>query len=59
VLGALPGTVGNFAALLAINAIVGIGEEQAGKVHLFDGERLDWRTIRIPADPACRACASA
>jgi adenylyltransferase/sulfurtransferase len=59
VLGALPGTVGNFAALLAINAIVGIGEEQAGRVHLFDGERLDWRTIRIPADPACRACASA
>jgi adenylyltransferase/sulfurtransferase len=59
VLGALPGTVGNFAALLAINAIVGIGEDQAGRVHLFDGERLDWRTIRIPADPACRACASA
>jgi adenylyltransferase/sulfurtransferase len=59
VLGALPGTVGNFAALLAINAIVGIGEDQAGRVHLFDGERLDWRAIRIPADPACRACASA
>ena len=59
VLGALTGTVGSFAALLAINAIVGIGEDQAGKLHLFDGERLEWRAITIPADPGCRACGSA
>jgi molybdopterin/thiamine biosynthesis adenylyltransferase len=59
VLGALTGTVGSFAALLAINAILGIGEDQAGKLHLFDGEKLEWRAIRIPADPACRACGSA
>jgi len=59
VLGALTATVGSFAALLAINAIVGIGEDQAGKLHLFDGEKLEWRTITIPADPACRACGSA
>lgn len=59
VLGALTATVGGFAALLAINAIVGIGQDQAGKVHLFDGEKLSWRAIAIPADPACKACASA
>ena len=59
VLGALTGTVGNFAALLAINSIVGIGDEAAGKLHLFDGEKLSWREIRIPADPGCRACGSA
>ena len=59
VLGALTGTVGNFAALLAINSIVGIGEDPAGKLHLFDGEKLSWREIRIPADPGCRACGSA
>jgi len=59
VLGALTGTVGNFAALLAINFIVGIGDDPAGKLHLFDGERLNWREIRIPADPGCRACGSA
>jgi adenylyltransferase/sulfurtransferase len=59
VLGALTGTVGSFAALLAINAIIGIGEDAAGRLHLFDAERLEWRTIRIPADPACRACGSA
>jgi adenylyltransferase/sulfurtransferase len=59
VLGALTGTVGNFAAMLAINAIVGIGEDRTGQVHLFDGEKLAWRTIHIPADPDCRACSSA
>ena len=59
VLGALTGTVGNFAALLAINFVVGIGEDPAGKLHLFDGETLSWREIRIPADPGCRACGSA
>jgi adenylyltransferase/sulfurtransferase len=58
VLGALTLTVGSFAALLAINSIVGIGEDQAGRVHIFDGETLDWRAIRIPADPGCRACGS-
>jgi molybdopterin-synthase adenylyltransferase len=58
VFGALTGTVGSFAALLTINDIVGIGEDQAGKVHLFDGEKLEWRTIRIPPDPVCRTCGS-
>lgn len=59
VVGALTATVGSFAALLAINSIVGIGEDQSGRLHLFDGERLSWRAIRIPADPGCRACAAA
>jgi len=59
VLGALTATVGGFAALLGINAITGVGEDQSGLLHLFDGEKLSWRAIRIPPDPACRACASA
>jgi molybdopterin/thiamine biosynthesis adenylyltransferase len=58
VLGALTAAVGSFAVLLAINAIVGIGEDQAGQLHLFDGEKLDWRTMRIPPDPRCRTCGS-
>ena len=58
VLGALTATVGAFAALLGVNAIVGIGGDQYGQLHLFDGETLNWRRISIPADPACRACGS-
>jgi adenylyltransferase/sulfurtransferase len=59
VLGALTATAGSFAALLAINTMVGIGADAAGKVHLFDGQALEWRTIRIPPDPNCKACSSA
>ena len=59
VLGAMTATVGSFAALLALNSIVGIGEDQAGRLHLFGGEKLEWRTMRIPRDPQCRACGSA
>ena len=56
VLGALTGTVGNLAALLAIRALVGIGEDVAGKLFLFDGAVPEWRTMRLPPDPACLAC---
>lgn len=59
VLGALTATIGSFAALLAIDTLLGIGGDQSGRVHLFDGEKLAWRTITIPSDPACSACGSA
>ena len=59
VLGALTAAVGGFASLLAINSIVGVGDENPGSVHLFDGQKLEWRSIRIPADPNCKACGSA
>ena len=59
VLGALAATAGSFAALLAINRVAGVGPSQAGQLHLFDGEKLSWRTIRIPPDPGCTVCGSA
>ena len=59
VLGSVPAAVGSFAAMLALNSISGVGDSQFGQVHLFDGEKLTWRAMRIPADPACRACGSA
>jgi adenylyltransferase/sulfurtransferase len=58
VLGALTATVGSFAALLALNSILGIGDDPAGKVNLFDGHKLSWRAIAIPPDPGCKACGS-
>jgi molybdopterin/thiamine biosynthesis adenylyltransferase len=57
VLGATAGIAGSFAALEAIRQIVGFGEEAAGKVHVFDGLAPSMRTLRVPRDPACRACA--
>ena len=57
VLGALAATAGSFAALMAIRALAGIGGDPAGSLYLFDGLALDWRKIRLPKDPDCRACA--
>ncbi|HEY8593248.1 MAG TPA: HesA/MoeB/ThiF family protein [Sphingomicrobium sp.] len=56
VLGALTATVGSFAALLAVNSVVGVGPDQGGTVHIFDGQKLSWRPVRIPPDAGCRAC---
>ena len=58
VLGALTQTVGSFAALMAIRAIAGIADDVAGSLFLFDGVKLDWRKIRLPKDPNCRACSA-
>ena len=57
VLGALSATAGSFAALLAIRTLAKIGEDAVGKLFLFNGLTLDWRTIRLPKDPGCRTCA--
>jgi adenylyltransferase/sulfurtransferase len=56
VLGALAATVGSFGALMAIRTIVGIGEDVAGSLYLFDGAALEWRKIRLPKNPGCTAC---
>ncbi len=56
VLGALTATAGSFAALLAIRALARIGEDSAGKLFLFNGVALEWRTIRLPKDPGCKSC---
>lgn len=56
VLGAMAGLAGTFAALEAIRAITGLGEDAAGKLHIFDGLKPAMRTVRIARDPACRAC---
>jgi molybdopterin-synthase adenylyltransferase len=56
VLGATTATVGSFAALLAIRTLARVGDDPAGKLHLFDGLTGEWRSIRLPEDPGCRVC---
>lgn len=56
VLGAMVGLMGSFAAMEAIRVIAGFGDDQAGKLHIFDGLKPEMRTIRLPKDPACPAC---
>ena len=56
VLGAMAGIAGSWAAMEAIREITGFGDEQAGKLHIFDGLQPAMRTIRITKDPACVGC---
>lgn len=56
VLGAMAGMMGSWAAMEAIRQITGFGQDQAGKLHIFNGLAPSMRTIRIVKDPACSAC---
>ena len=58
VLGALTGVMGSLAALETIRALVPFGEDAAGKLLLADALSLRFRTLRLPKDPGCPACAA-
>jgi adenylyltransferase/sulfurtransferase len=54
VLGPLTGVLGSLAALEAIRAITGFGEDPAGKLLLVDALAFRFRTVTMPKDPACQ-----
>jgi molybdopterin-synthase adenylyltransferase len=54
VLGALTGVMGSLGAMEAIRALVGFGDDPAGKLLLVDALAFRFRTIRVPKDPGCR-----
>lgn len=57
VLGALTGVIGSLAALEAIRSIVPFGDDPAGRLLLVDALAFRFRTIALPKDPGCPACA--
>ena len=56
VLGAMCGMIGSWAAMEAIRVLTGFGDEQAGKLHIFDGLKPAMRSINLPKDPGCSSC---
>ena len=58
VLGALTGVMGSLAALEVIRALVPFGEDSVGKLLIADLLSLRFRTVSLPRDPACPACAA-
>ncbi|MGY2734944.1 HesA/MoeB/ThiF family protein [Sphingomonas sp. UYP23] len=56
VLGAMAGVMGSLAALEVLRAIVGFGEDSAGKLLLVDALAFRFRTIALPKDPGCPGC---
>jgi molybdopterin/thiamine biosynthesis adenylyltransferase len=56
VLSPLVGVIGALQALEAIKVVLGLGENLAGRLVLFDGLAHEWRTLTLPRDPDCPVC---
>ncbi|MEZ5892434.1 MAG: molybdopterin-synthase adenylyltransferase MoeB [Parvularculaceae bacterium] len=56
VLGAVAGVMGTLAAMEAIKELLQLGESLAGRLLLYDALGGTFRTVRLPADPACPDC---
>lgn len=56
VVGAMTGVMGSLAALETMRAILGFGDDSAGRLLLVDALAFRFRTIRLPKDPGCPAC---
>lgn len=54
VLGALTGVMGSLAALETLRAIVGFGDDPAGRLLVADLLAFRFRTLSLPKDPGCR-----
>jgi adenylyltransferase/sulfurtransferase len=56
VLAPVPGIIGSIQATEAIKLITGVGEPLIGRLLLLDAAVMEWRTVRLPKDPACQVC---
>jgi len=55
ILGPVVGVIGAMQALLALQQLLGIGDDSA-RLHLWDALTLSWRRLSMARDPACRVC---
>lgn len=56
VLGVLPGIIGSLQAIETIKILLGIGENMAGRLLLFDGLKTNFRELKLRRDPNCAVC---
>lgn len=56
VLSPVVGVIGTLQALQAILILIGEKESVNGKLLLFDGFAMEWRTVKIPKNPKCSVC---
>lgn len=56
VIAPLVGIIGSIQALEALKVLLGIGDPLWGRLLLFDALEMEWRTVRVPRDPACPVC---
>ncbi|MGV6826870.1 MAG: HesA/MoeB/ThiF family protein [bacterium] len=58
VLAPLVGVIGSLQAMQAVMILAGMHQHLVGKMILVDGERMDWRTVKVPQDPSCPVCSN-
>jgi molybdopterin-synthase adenylyltransferase len=52
----LTGIIGATQAAEALKLLVGCGVSLDGRLLLLDGLAMEWRSIALGQDPACRVC---
>lgn len=52
----LVGVIGSMQAMEALRLLAGIGESLAGRLLLFDGKQMQWRSLKLRPDPECPVC---
>jgi adenylyltransferase/sulfurtransferase len=56
VLAPVVGIIGSIQATEAIKVLAGLGEPLFGRLLLLDAAAMEWRSLRLMADPACPIC---
>jgi len=54
----LVGIIGTTQAAEAMKLLMNIGTSLEGRLMLLDALNMEWRTIKLSKDPACKVCAS-
>jgi molybdopterin/thiamine biosynthesis adenylyltransferase len=54
----LVGIIGTTQAAEAMKLLMNIGTSLQGRLMLLDSLNMEWRTIKLSKDPACKVCAS-
>jgi molybdopterin/thiamine biosynthesis adenylyltransferase len=52
----LVGMIGTTQAAEAMKLMLGLGESLQGRLLLLDVQAMEWRTIKLSRDPACKVC---
>lgn len=56
VLSPVVGIIGSLQALEAIKLLLDLGETLRGRLLVFDALYSEWRSVKLPRDPACPVC---
>ena len=56
ILAPVAGVIGAVQAVETIKLLLGVGESLCGRLLLFDGMNMAWRTLKLNKDPQCPVC---